>query len=81
MTPFRRQFCYADVSAARHGKTIQSFLDDVTLPAIRKVKERIAGRVTSRRLTSSNPKWRTCYMRPTWGVWDREFVIAPHGDE
>lgn len=42
MTPFRWQNCYADVGAARHHQTIQLFLDDVILPAIRKVEARIA---------------------------------------
>lgn len=42
MTPFRWQNCHADVAAARHDRTIQAFLDDVILPAIRKVESRIA---------------------------------------
>lgn len=42
MTPFRWQNCYADVAAAKHDLTIQSFLDDVILPAIRRVEARIA---------------------------------------
>lgn len=42
MTPFRWKNCYADVAAARHDMTIQSFLDDVILPAIRALEDRIA---------------------------------------
>lgn len=41
MTPFRWRNCRADVAAARHDLTMKSFLDDVILPAIRRIEARI----------------------------------------
>lgn len=41
MTPFRWKNCYADVLTARHDLTIQSFLVDVILPAIRALEDPI----------------------------------------
>jgi hypothetical protein len=42
MPPFRWNNCHADVAAARHDITIQSFFDDVILPSIRALEGRIA---------------------------------------
>lgn len=42
MKPFRWKNCYADVQASKHDITIVSFLNDVILPAIRTLEEKIA---------------------------------------
>lgn len=42
MIPFRWKNCFADVQASKHDITIQSFLDEVILPALRALEDRIA---------------------------------------
>ena len=42
MKAFRWKNCYADVAASKHGVTVQSFFDDVIVPAIRALEEKIA---------------------------------------
>lgn len=42
MQPFRWKNCYADVTAARHDLAAETFLNDVVLPTINKLEERIA---------------------------------------
>jgi hypothetical protein len=41
LSPFRWKNCYADVAAAKHDLTIQSFLNNVIVPAIRALECRI----------------------------------------
>lgn len=42
MPPFRWKNCFADVQASKHDLTIQYFLDDVVLPSIKVLEDRIA---------------------------------------
>lgn len=42
MTPFRWKNCRADVAACKHGITVQSFFDDVIVPAVDGLEEKIA---------------------------------------
>jgi len=39
---FRWQNCYADVAASMHGISVQSFLDDVVVPATRVLERKVA---------------------------------------
>jgi hypothetical protein len=41
MTPFRWKNCAADISTSRHDLTIQSYLDDVILPALSTLQRQI----------------------------------------
>ncbi|MCS2611006.1 hypothetical protein [Halomonas dongshanensis] len=41
MTIFRWQNCYADVATAMHGISVQSFLDDVIVPSIQALEEKM----------------------------------------
>ena len=41
MTPFRWKNCFADVQASKHDITIQSYFDDVILPALATLDRRI----------------------------------------
>lgn len=42
MKVFRWKNCYADVVASKHGVGVQSFFDDVVMPAIHSLEEKIA---------------------------------------
>ena len=42
MKVFRWKNCYADVATSQHGVTVQSFFDDVIVPAIRALEKKIA---------------------------------------
>jgi hypothetical protein len=41
MAPFRWKNCFADVQASKHDIAIQSYFEDVILPALRTLEERI----------------------------------------
>ena len=41
MTPFRWKNCFADVQTYRHGRTVQSYFDDVIMPALAIVQRKI----------------------------------------
>lgn len=42
MRPFQWKNCHADVTAARHDLVVRAFLNDVILPTVNKLEERIA---------------------------------------
>ncbi|PSM16481.1 hypothetical protein [Nitratireductor sp. StC3] len=42
MTPFRWTNCYADVQASKHDMTIRSYFEDVIVPAIATLEEKIS---------------------------------------
>src|SRR3546814_12106500 len=41
MTPFRRKNCYADVVTSKHDLKIESYLNDVIVPALDTLNEKI----------------------------------------
>jgi hypothetical protein len=43
MTPFRWKNCFADVQTYRHGRTVQSYFDDVIMPALATLQAKIDG--------------------------------------